>query len=643
MLRPLRICAPLAVCAAALMSAPTAGALPVTHSVVVSQTPVSWTPQILNGLVRAEVQVGNEIVVGGTFTQVKNKGGATLTRNELFAFNAQTGVIDPNFAPSMQGGEVSTLSASPDGTAVFAGGEFSTVNGVAMKRLVKLNLANGSIVPGFKATISGSWVEDSQVLGSDLYIGGAFSAVNGVTRGRLAAVDVNTGAVDPNVDVNFADKRQGTLRVAHFDISPDGTKLIATGTFQTANGLDRAQIAMLDLTTTPVSVSSWETNSFKPACSTHFDTYIRDVHFSPDGSYFIVGDTGAWEGGPNAGVLCDSVQRWNAAATGPNQLPTWVDYTGGDSTTQIAVTGTAVYAGGHQRWENNPWAGDAAGPGAVQRFGIAALDPVNGMPFSWNPGRDPRGTGVWALLPTADGLWVGSDTAYIDGLYRPRISMLPVAGGETIPAANPGTLPGQLVTMGSGPSPVGRSFNGSAAGSASVLNAGGVDWSHVRGAFMLSGTLYTGWDDGQLYARSYDGTNFGPATALPMNGLTSANFPIANLTGMFYDKATGRLYYTVAGDSHMYYRYFEPEDGVIGAQSFVASGNGDGLSWSNVTSMTMASGHIYYVVSSFGQQNLYQISFANGVPVPGTQSLVSGPAKADGQTWLGRGMFVLST
>src|SRR5579862_3116960 len=183
MIRPLRICAPLALCAAALITAPTAGAVPVTHSVVVSQTPAGWTPQILDGLVRAEVQVGDEIVVGGTFTQVKNKSGATLTRNEIFAFDAQTGVIDPNFAPNIQGGEVSTLSASPDGTAVFAGGEFSTVDGVAMKRLVKLNLADGSIVPGFNAAISGSWVEDSQVLGSDLYIGGAFSSVNGVTRG----------------------------------------------------------------------------------------------------------------------------------------------------------------------------------------------------------------------------------------------------------------------------------------------------------------------------------------------------------------------------------------------------------------------------------------------------------------------------
>ena len=79
---------------------------------------------------------------------------------------------------------VSTLSAGPDGESVFAGGTFDTVNGQPEKRLVKLSLANGAIVPGFQAALMGSWVEDSDVRGNRLYIGGAITSVNGVPRGR---------------------------------------------------------------------------------------------------------------------------------------------------------------------------------------------------------------------------------------------------------------------------------------------------------------------------------------------------------------------------------------------------------------------------------------------------------------------------
>jgi hypothetical protein len=634
---------------AALAAVPAADATDAAHSVVVSSTPVSYTPNIQDGQVNAVAQAGNLMIVGGTFTSVKQKKATTATPvHEIVAFDSQTGAIDTNFMPDIEGGEVSTISVAPGGQAVFVGGEFATVNGVAAKRLVKLNLADGSIDTNFKGVVSvGSWVEDSQVLGNDLYIGGAFSSINGVARGRLAALDVNTGALDPNVNVNFATKRQGTLRVAHFDISPDGTRLVATGTFLTADGLDRAQIAILDLTTTPVSVSSWQTNSFKPACSSHFDTYIRDVKWAPDGSYFIVGDTGAFFGGPNAGVLCDSVSRWEGNTSGPGQLPTWADYSGGDSITQVAVTGTAVYAGGHQRWENNPFAGDTAGPGAVGRMGIAALDPVNGMPFSWNPGRDPRGSGVWAMLATQDGLWVGSDTGYIDGLNRNRIALMPVAGGETIPTWNIGTLPGDLWTLGVGTNPSHRSFTGTSAGAQTTLSGTGIDFSQVRGAFMIGGTLYTGQSNGTFLARPFDGTTFGAATTVALNGLTSSQFPIANLTGMFFDPSTERLYYTVSGDNRMYYRYFEPEDNMIGAQTFTISGNGDGLTWNTASQMTMANGKIYYVVTTGQganqQQNLWSINFAGGKPVPGTQVLVSGPAKGDGQTWAGRGMFVLSS
>ena len=51
---------------------------------------------------------------------------------------------------------------------------------------------------------------------------------------------------------------------------------------------------------------------------------MRDVDISPDGSYFVVGTTGAYR----AGSLCDAAPRWDLGAGGSGQQPTWVDYTG---------------------------------------------------------------------------------------------------------------------------------------------------------------------------------------------------------------------------------------------------------------------------------------------------------------------------
>ena len=72
--------------------------------------------------------------------------------------------------------------------------------------------------------------------------------------------------------------------------------------------------------------------------------------------------------------------------------------------------------------------------------------------------------------------------------------------------------------------------------------ATGVDWSAVRGAFVVSGRLYTGQSDGTMTVRPFGGTTAGPATPLALNGLTSTQLPISRITGMFF--WNGRLYYT---------------------------------------------------------------------------------------------------
>ncbi len=75
------------------------------------------------------------------------------------------------------------------------------------------------------------------------------------------------------------------------------------------------------------------------------------------------------------------------------------------------------------------------------------------------------------------------------------------------------------------------------------------------------------------------------------------------MTGMFFHR--GRIYYTVSGDTRLYYRYFTPESQIVGANLFVAS-TGDGVMWSKVRGMTMSSGQLVYATS---EGKLWRVAF----------------------------------
>jgi hypothetical protein len=285
------------------------------------------------------------------------------------------------------------------------------------------------------------------------------------------------------------------------------------------------------------------------------------------------------------------------------------------------------------RWMNNPWGQGTGrdaqpGPGAVPRSGIAALDPASGLPLSWDPGREPRGQGAFALVADGDGLWVGSDTEYLGGQHRPRLAFLPLAGGRAIPDARAVSLPAHLYQVTSDGGLRRRSFDGRGPGPAH--DVGGRGWSGCRGAFVVGETLYTGWEDGRLLARHFDGEEAGEPRALALRGLEDAGFPADRLSGLFYDR--GRLYYTLAGDRRLRSRWFSPESGVVGAEPFVVSGERDGLDWSGIEGVTLAGGHLYLAAAD---GSLRRIGFRDGRPVPGSGALVDG---ATG--WGNRGLFV---
>jgi PKD domain/Domain of unknown function (DUF5122) beta-propeller len=610
---------------------------------IVSDDPANFTPHVTNGSVQAIVQIGSRIVAAGTFTTVRQTPtGPDITRNGIFAFDATTGAIDMGFNPNLGG---SAKSLDTDGTYIYVGGSFTSVSGQSStKRVAKLT-ADGTLVPGLRNPNAA--VNEVVVRGDRIYLGGKFTSIGGgtaqVSRSAFAALDKNTGNVLPDVNLPFAGVfNGGKTGITRMDASPDGTKVVTIGNFLTVAGHAREQIAMIDTPAAgPATVSGWSTARFSRArnsCSQSFDSWMRDIDFSPDGSYFAVTTTGAFAGGAGRGTMCDTSSRWESGRSGSNQEPTWVDYTGGDTTYGVAVTGSAVYVGGHMRWQNNPFQGDHAGPGAVAREGIAALDPLNGLPLSWNPGR-AKGVGAEALYATATGLWVGSDTVRIGGEVRQRVAFMPLAGGTSVPQVSEPALPGDLLLAERTPggSLLRRTVDasGSPVGAAVPANSD-LDWSTVRGTFLVNDTLYYGLADGGLYARSFNAVTgaVGPQRAVdlhddPDDG-SRIPFAIANLSGIFYDTSTHRLYYSVTGNPALFYRYFTPESEVVGAQTFqVADTNG--ITFAGVSGMTLAGGRILYGSTADGA--LRTVSFSGG-------TITSGPTvvSSDG-TWRFREMF----
>ena len=389
---------------------------------VVSTNPVNYTPNITNGAAYKSAEANGMLYVGGSFTSVTAAAGTTptgtFTRNHILAFNAATGSISTSFAPNVNG---DVWAIVPSGTSLYIGGSFSSVNGVARRGLAKIDATTGAVDTSFNAALTSGNVTEAALVSGRLIISGTFPkkilAVNPTTGANTGYINVAvTGSVASNA---------GPVEVYRFAVNPAGTKLVGVGNFTTVGGATHYRAFMLDLGSTAASVSAWRYTPLQQMCAaSSLPDYMRDVDFSPDGSYFVFVSTGFVPLSGQVGIaLCDAASRFETANLSPTR-PTWINYTGGDTLHSVAVTDLAVYVQGHQRWLNNPQGRDNAGPGAVSRPGIGAIDPTTGLALAWNPTKD-RGVGGKDLLVTARGLWVASDTAHIGHETRMRIALLP--------------------------------------------------------------------------------------------------------------------------------------------------------------------------------------------------------------------------
>jgi Domain of unknown function (DUF5122) beta-propeller len=386
---------------------------------VVSADPANVTPNINNGAVYKTAEYNGVLYAGGSFTSVSAAAGVrpagTFARSRIVAFRAASGSIT-SFAPRFNG---LVWAITANAGYLYVGGTFSTVNGVARRGLVKLNPATGAVDKRFDAKLTGA-VTDAAIVNGRLLVSGAFTK-------KIQAVSPFTGADAGYLNIavrGSVARNAGPTQVYRFAVNRAGTRLVGVGNFTTVGGQTRYRAFMLTLGRSG-TVNAWQYVRLRTMCADRSTPdYLRDVDFAPDGSNFVLVSAGFVSLPGQTGLtVCDAAARFETGVAAPRR-PTWINYTGGDTLHSVAVTDKAVYVQGHQRWLDNPRGRDSAGPGAVSRPGIGALDPRTGRALAWNPGKD-RGVGGRDLLVTARGLWVSSDSDHIGGETRKRVALMP--------------------------------------------------------------------------------------------------------------------------------------------------------------------------------------------------------------------------
>jgi len=445
---------------------------------------------------------GTTLYAAGDFTTV-NQGTTPLTRNYLAAFDTTTGTatsFDPDPNNTVQ-------DIVLDGTTLYAGGNFTTVNGGTPR--------NG--IAAFDTTTGTATAFDPDIVmtsvlalaldgtGDTLYAGGFFNRVNGpsptwTTRNSIAAFDTSTGlATAFDADIGQLGPPYNSTSGAVWDIIVDGSTVYAAGNFYSVNGSAanvRRNIASFDASTG--AVTSFDPNVSSPVYTLHLDgttlyagggfstvnqgttplTRQRFAAFdtttgvatSPNvfggsGDIYVIGDNGGdnlFIGGDFDQVSGGITRNYLAAFDADTGTATSFHPDLDSSAYGLLLDGTTLYAGGDFTTVNQ-------GTTPLTRNYLAAFDTTTGTATAFDPDTDAA---VRALLLDGTTLYAGGDFTTVNQgttpLTRNYLAAFDTTTG-TATSFDPDFQGSGVQTLGAGSLIVGGEFQ-SADGGDSILS-----------------------------------------------------------------------------------------------------------------------------------------------------------------------------
>jgi hypothetical protein len=445
-----------------------------------------------NGKTYALAQLGNTVFVGGSFKKAINPNGQKTVVANLAAFDITTGAHIPAFAPTVEftlvadQPEVDALAVSTDGSTLYIGGRFDTVDGQPRQNFAAVDTATGALNPSVTVAPNQK-VQVILATASLVYLGGSFDKVDGIVRQHLAAISATTGALstiwvptsaagtDPcpsqfPVGTNCGPTSNGGSGNIHsMALAPDGNSLFLGGNFFYINGVPRNALARVS--TVDGSLIDWRVKwATIPGESTSNPYQGPNVVWAilPTATAVFIG-YGRTPNGFERYTMSTSASSGECAAGGC-ATQQWTRGTPGNAESlALSPDGTRLFVGGHfgtntldyhiTQCAGGPWA-----------HGLVSADPATGALFcDWFPqivpfgGQSAPGSGVnppnaigaFAMQMTSNALFVAGYFTSISGVPQSGLARFTLSGTPpppppvpTITAFNPTSGPvGSSVTV----------------------------------------------------------------------------------------------------------------------------------------------------------------------------------------------------
>lgn len=407
-----------------------------SEALALEETPDDNTWHVTGGRVETSALSADKqtLYIGGNFDKVWQQapgtGGQSFAANGLAAIDVQSGAALESWNPRVSGGRAHVYSLAVQGSSVFVGGNFSSVNGQPRQNLAELNATSGSLTSFAPAINDGNLditviVRALEISNSKLYVGGQFQRIDGSLRSNLAAFDLPGRNLNPQ----WKPRTRGVVRA--LEPAPDGQTIFVTGSFDNVIGSTDQDFSERKVVARFYSDSGELSPWYVPKNLLRGD--------EPQSGWVLLATADRLYGG--FGDRGSNYVKSFRLDSGNQAAQDWVFNTVGDPyALALSQDGSRLFAGGHfgtvRLTQTNC--------GETVR-GLISLNPQNGQPYcDWIPKMELFNQDQWnghtvhTIQTPGNYAWVGGRFYSVSGVEQRSLARFTVnQPPEPIPAPEP--------------------------------------------------------------------------------------------------------------------------------------------------------------------------------------------------------------